>query len=318
MARKTVKSNTIIKGVDMGNSFLKVHNQPAIMSTVVPVSAIDNYSKSGIGVVYDGKKYQVGGNSEVRINGIEKYMKPEYKIALLTMIAAGSEESDLNVNLVLGVPAQKQADYEDKYIENALEIENEKIIVDGEEYTITVESCMVVPQSYIVSTKKDVEYPCIVLDIGGGTSDFSIWEDGEKPIGKGTIDIGFDDYVEKFRQLIAPKVGKVSFYIALKFMDNPEGVQFKGESLDLTEEFESIANEFTSALYSLILKHPDYSENYKKMYLLGGCSETIKPNIKKSFEIKNEETIVVSKNAQLDNASAYHHLGELVYENNNK
>lgn len=313
-----VEFNPLIKGIDMGNSFFKTHNTNPVVATVEEADALDKFSKTKLAIEYNEKKYMIGNENATRLKGIQKYKNDKYKVALMSMIALDSEVTNLDVKLVLGVPAEDQAKYGDAYAENALAIQKEKITVNGREYTITVNECAVVPQSYVVMTKEDVKFPCIILDIGGGTLDFSIWIDRENPIGKGTLQIPFDKYVYDFIEEISDEVANVSFYTALKYMDNPEKCIVRGKAIDLSQQFNKIANKYAEEVYAQIIQHEDYTDSYEIMYIMGGCANAIKDNIKAAFEIESEDAIEVSKTAQLDNALAYYYLGASLYEDDNE
>lgn len=167
---------TKILGVDLGNAEVKTSEGVNFPSKVK--TGINSMNENDIKVKYNDFDYTVGqGNSNISLN---RYKNNNYKVSLLTAIAKSYKEDNIKCNLVVGCPIElfnKNKDVVEDMKKTIKSWGTETIFINDDAKVITIEDVEVFCESGIVFENKSKfeNQKTLVIDIGGGTLDISLW-----------------------------------------------------------------------------------------------------------------------------------------------
>ena len=152
---------------------------------------------------FEGKKYiSQEGRFE---NDLLKYNKENY-LPLLYYAISKSTESNL-INLVTAIPASQYKKKEE--MKNFIEKNNKKtLVIGGKQRTITINKIEILPESYSIKTIKSLmnkinkNTDTVVVDIGGGTSDISNFDNNMNLKNANSINMGLINIYQNTREYL--------------------------------------------------------------------------------------------------------------------
>lgn len=152
---------------------------------------------------FEGKKFiSQEGRFE---NDLLKYNKENY-LPLLYYAISKSTESNL-INLVTAIPASQYKKKEE--MKNFIEKNNKKtLVIDGKSRTITINNVEILPESYSIKTIKSLmnkinkNTDTIVIDVGGGTSDISNFDNNMNLKSANSINMGLINIYQNTREYL--------------------------------------------------------------------------------------------------------------------
>ncbi|MPQ44127.1 ParM/StbA family protein [Clostridium tarantellae] len=296
-------------GVDLGNA--EVNTSEGINFPSRVKIGINNMNKNDIKVQHNDLDYTVGqGNSNI---GLYKHRNNNYKISLLTSIAKSIQESKIECNLVIGCPVEifnKNKDVVEDIKETIKGWGTETIFINEDIKVVNIKDVEVFCESGIVFENKDrfEKEKTLVIDIGGGTLDISLWD------GLNLIDCKSND-----------KMGMINLYETIlkevnrrnksnlnnddaKNMIGKKEYKIKQEITDISY-IDTIIENFVVGLASDINQIFPFS-NVDSIQLIGGGAIALKEYFIDRKMIPKSE---VNTDAFFLNAKTYKKVGELIW-----
>jgi plasmid segregation protein ParM len=175
-------------GVDVGYSHTKIcagekGDKVDSFRSTVRVGEIDINKKSTV-IGFDGEVYTVGENTGRQIFETNKIYDINFDICLMASIARTHDESEVEVNLVTGLPIAYYQAQKDELVK-ALKNKEYNFTYNGEERKVNIREVAVFPQSAGLPLLYPNEFDdkvVLVVDIGGFTVDVSLF--GDKRLSK--------------------------------------------------------------------------------------------------------------------------------------
>lgn len=284
------KNEYSIVGIDIGNLTTVVScNDSEIIFESRVEEATELTKLGGLDnlLVYANEEYLVGKGFFEKNRF--KFRKDNF-LKLLYFGISKITDSDI-IKLVAGIPAGQYASRKDelkKFIEenNSKSIE---IIKDGEKIrrSIYIEEVYIVPESYGIKAldivdnlpKKDT----LIIDVGGGTTDFAKFDIDMKFMGGGSINNGLSDLYSDVRIFMED---------ALEYNIPLEEVK---DYLDMKKEFEADKSIIENGINKFYKKWLNEISNYyvlesHNLILAGGGASKLYNHFKKEYP----EVLIVS------------------------
>jgi hypothetical protein len=199
-------------GLDIGNIttvYTTSKKTSIIESRLKEATEVNKLSGSSV-LKNNDKEYLVGeGYFE---NNTFKYRKPSF-INLLHYSVADAFTDNSTVNLVIGIPVQQfTQEYKKELAQIIRNNKNIDVKINDKRKRVTIERILIRPESYGVfklfqaqnKIKKNV--PTLVIDIGGGTTDLSSYNNEGKFIEGTSINEG----LLKFYEIVKENIFKVN------------------------------------------------------------------------------------------------------------
>lgn len=317
---KSNKSNTIILGIDIGNAFTKTSKGIKFQSKVSKDYG-KSYLKNAHSVMLnddENKKYLVGDPYGITFTTSNKYNTNEYMVTLLTAVMLSCldvEDERLDVNIVLGCPVELYDIQKDICKNTAENLSPQLVTINNISKIINIENVLVAPQSAIVGDKPKEHFPILVMDFGGGTLDVSLWGLNNNSIPYKTYEktlcnYGFDTIIDKFIKELYIKNISCTYEEALNYLNNPIINTVFG-SIDYTDIKDSILTWYIKSIFNDLLKY-NMPKLINTVYLIGGCTNLIKPYLVKEMNLL-EDKVIVDNNPQFSNANSYYSIGKVVW-----
>jgi plasmid segregation protein ParM len=179
-----VKNKTAKAGLDIGYSHTKIATGEKgdiidSFKSIVREGEID-INKDAILIDYEGRRYTVGENYGRQIFETKKTHDINFDICLMASLARTNDVSELEINLVTGLPIayyQAQKDELTQYLTN----KQFEFAYNGKDRRFNIRAVSVFPQSAglpLLYPKEFEDKKVLVTDIGGLTVDVSYFEDG--------------------------------------------------------------------------------------------------------------------------------------------
>lgn len=282
-------------GLDIGNRYTKLsfdEKNISFPSIVAKGKRKGRFGSPGIHeVFYNGTYYLIGSETQgAPLKGNEKYSSEDYTILAMTAIAlaASTKRFDaINVNVIIGTPADCYNTMADLYEEPISKIVNEDITINDVVVNITVDNVLAIPQSAVnLSPTKEVEYPCMFVDFGGGTLDVSYWneyidEDGASVpyivLCKSYTEYGFDAVLKELATTLSMNTDiqcKEKWFDMEKTI-HKDTIKTATGIHNIKNMKDDLLNKYASDVYSSLTDDGFNIGSLDKVYLLGGCASLV-------------------------------------------
>lgn len=249
------------RGIDVGNYSLKEFPSINIKSLV---TTEENVLGSNLCLEYEGKKYFIGeGKFETELN---KSNKKNFLPLLLTGTLLNIPKESVFQQIVCGLPINQYEANRKILKDMVLRNRVREVVFNKEPRKIVITDFEVYPEGvgayYSFNTNDD----CIIVDIGGRTTDIAYIANGElkkhSTVVVGTINI-YKDIADK---LNADYSLDLDIFMAEKILDKGY-FELDGNKTDLRFITEILKDSFVKINDDLILKFPCRTE---KIVLVGG------------------------------------------------
>ena len=297
-----------ILGVDLGNYGAKTSEGVLIPSRVA--LGHKDLNKDAIKVIYNNKKYTVGtGNLKLGTSRIHSTL---YDLCLLTSISKSyPNEKNISVNIVMGLPPLQYESVLKKELEKKLsEFKTKKIIIDGDEITITINKSAVFSESAIVfgNPSKYRDKKTLVLDFGGGSTDISQFK-GLELVKNTTTKLGMLTLCENMKQALDAKETVTSTIDDMEELINADNAVIHGDNKDITY-LKDVVTDHMVSIFNVV--NQSFDTESTDIIAIGGGANKLESNIK--GEYKNA---VIAKDSQFVNANVYGMVGEMLWSGKN-
>lgn len=298
-------------GLDIGNAEVNTSEGVNFPSRVKV--GVNNMNKDDIKVNFNGLDFTVGqGGSNI---GLGKYKNSNYKISLLTAIAKSFKPNKIECNVVVGCPVEtfnKNKDVVENIKETILawgpqtivlnenDVENVKVI-EIKDVNVFCESGIVFKNRERFSKEKT-----LVIDIGGGTRDDSLWNGLELVECKSNDKMGMINLYEMIIKEVNRRNNSNLAFDDAKAMIGKKEYKINQEIVDISY-VDMIIENFVTGMVSEINQIFQFS-NVDSIQFIGGGAILLKDYILRLIP-KAE----VSDDADFINAKTYKEVGELIW-----
>ena len=308
MVKNKIDKITII-GTDIGNEEVQTSEMVTFHSKVkIGTKAIN---KNDIKVEYNKMKYTIGeGNNNI---GLNKYKNTNYKVTLLTAIAKSIKSNKIECNLVVGVPVEifnKNKEIVDDLKETIKSWGQQTIIVNEEVKIIDIQDVEVFCESGIVFSDRErfENEKTLVVDLGGGTLDISLWNGLDLVDCKSNDKMGMINLYKSILEEVNNTYKCNLNYEDAKAMIGKEEYKINREIQDISF-VDAIVENFVIGLASDLNQLFPFS-NCDSVQLIGGGAIALKEYF---IDKKMIEKAEVNKDANFLNAKTYKKVGELIW-----
>lgn len=300
---------TKILGVDLGNAEVKTSEGINFPSKVKV--GINDMNKNDIKVKFNGLDYTIGqGNSNI---GLYRYKNNNYKVSLLTSIAKSFSENEIECNLVVGCPVEifnKNKDVVEDMKKTIKEWGPQAITINGEVKSIIIKDIEIFCESGIVFENKDrfANEKTLVIDLGGGTLDISLWNKLDLIDCKSNDKMGMINlYVDIVKEVNRRNNSNLTNDDAKNMIGKKE-YKINQEMKDISY-IDAIIENFIIGLASDVNQIFPFA-NVDSIQLIGGGAIALKEYFVEKKMIPKSE---VNENAFFLNAKTYQKVGELIW-----
>lgn len=288
----------MIIGVDLGNYAVKTSEKVHFLSKISEMDSFTGDNK----VIYNNKTIYIGeGEFSTDWNKSQK----ESTLPLLFTAIAKSTSDNIN-QVVIGLPIQQyKANKEElkELISNnrCASINNRRMLI--EDIEVAPEGASVYYNMPLDTRQEIGGKQLIVADIGGRTSDISVFVDRKivdvKTIPTGMLNI-YQDIIDYINSNYTENFTLEDGEVILR-----EGLFLNGENKDVSFIKPILHKHFNSIYKDLQLK---FNLNKGYVYLTGGGSNVLQLAFKNRLN-----NLIVSKNPLYDNAIGFKRVGEQLW-----
>lgn len=300
-----------IIGLDIGNA--EVNTSEGINFPSRVKVGVNNMNTDDIKINFNGLDFTVGqGSSNI---GINKFKNTNYKISVLTAIAKSFSENNIECKVMVGCPIEIFNKNKDivKEIKNTIiswgkqtiivnQGENEDIkVIDIKDVAVFCESGIVYNNRERFSKEKT-----LVIDIGGGTRDDSLWSGLDLVDCKSNDKMGMLNLYESIIKEVNRRNNSNLTFDDAKDMISKKEYKINQEFVDISY-VDIIIENFVTGFVSEINQIFPFS-NVDSIQFVGGGAILLKEYILKLIP-KAE----VPNDADFINAKTYKEVGELMW-----
>lgn len=282
-------------------------------------------------VKYKDLYYIVGDVGEISIGNKNKGSKEVIEhsnmiklVSIARILKKQSLVEKLDITIVTGTPFDDYEITSDDYRELMLSKGDEMITVDDIEYKIKVTDVDITKQAacviYTLPERKTTSYA--IWDLGGGTLDVSIFENGIRVKGK-TLDFELNKIYEelgyaigKYIEVDRPSMSDARFQKSMEQLaiegkyKGVESVSRDGKEVKLSEKVhEFMKRKFNEIVdkASLELGLSQVSLDVYNHVFVGGGAKSLKKEITSNSRLKNKS---IQENSPFSNAKSYYKIGK--------
>lgn len=286
----------MIIGVDIGNYSTKVFPSVIFKSSV---ETNENIMGSKIKLELNGETFYIGeSNIETMLNKANK----DNIIPLLTT-AILKTTTDTTNYVVVGLPIGQYKEYKEQLKERIMSYKFKNLRINGADRNLIIKECEVYPESlatyYALNWKDD----CIIIDIGGRTTDICYIRNG-KLINHSTLAVGtLNIYSDVSKYLNNKYALNVDFEYAEKII-NRGSLNINGTDVDLNCIKEILKNNFFKINKELELNYPVSTE---AIILTGGGGKLFEGAFKRRYNVRLADNYVFT------NAEGFKRIGGILW-----
>ena len=332
---------TIKCGFDLGNKYVKVvtdMTQYEFAASFKEISKFDYEDIEGndenVLVNYDGKYYIVGSQGT---QGIETENKGSIgardQASILKLVGLSKDMQNRDIitaryNIVTGTPFDHYEKYHDGYKDLFLSGNIQEIEVNHIKYKINVEKTFITKQSacIILALKDRKQYIYLLLDLGGGTLDLSLYEKGLRTKGT-TIDFSLNRVLVELGKMLNKYIDidgiSVNNGRFLKDMETlvmnghykgTKYVTFKNKNIKLSELVDGFLQRKTNevidkALFELKINSSDLV--LMKNVFAGGGAKLLERQLMSNTKLNHKQ---IFGNPAFANSISYYNVAKLLGE----
>ncbi|ELC8463774.1 ParM/StbA family protein [Clostridium perfringens] len=300
-----------IIGLDIGNAEVNTSEGVHFPSRVK--IGVNNMNKDDIKVNFEGLDFTIGqGSNNI---GLNKYKNINFKISVLVGIAKSFKENDIECNVVIGCPIETFNKNKEivKDIKGIIESWGKQTIVieQGESKEIKVidiKNVAIFCESGIVFKNRErfSKEKTLVVDIGGGTRDDSLWDGLDLVECKSNDKMGMINLYETIIKEVNRRNKSNLNFDDAKAMIGKKEYKINQEIVDISY-IDIIIENFVTGFMSEINQIFPFS-NVDSIQFVGGGAILLKEYITRLIP-KAE----VPSNAEFLNAETYREVGELMW-----
>lgn len=227
----------------------------------------------------DGIKYI--SNSGKYENNLLKYQKDNYLSLLYYSITKVTDSN--NINLITCIPASqyKKKDELQKYLEK----NNKKsIIIDAKKRNVTLENITILPESYSFKADKNLmnkinrNVDTLVIDIGGYTTDLSLFDNNMNLKDANSINLGMLNLYQNSREYL-----NIQYDLNLSLEDSKDIFDGNKQLLngDFSYKSEIVKRFIVNLINEIKILYPNLKNS--NLILVGGGSNILYPTMKKLY-----------------------------------
>jgi len=286
----------LILGVDIGNYSTKVYPNVLFKSSV---ETNENIMGSKIKLEINNETFYIGeSNIETMLN---KANKDNIIPLLVTAILQAS--ADTFNSVVVGLPVGQYKEHKDRLKERIMNYKYKNLKLNGIDRNLVIRECEVYPESlatyYALNWKDD----CIIIDIGGRTTDICYIRNG-KLVNNSTLAVGTLNIYSDISKYLNNKYAlNIDYEYAEKIIQRGF-LKVDNNNVDLDFIKEILKNNFFKINKELELNYPVSTE---KIILTGGGGKLFENAFKKRYNTKLPDDYLFS------NALGFKKIGEVLW-----
>ncbi len=286
----------LILGVDIGNYSTKVYPHVVFKSSV---ETNENIMGSKIKLEINNETFYIGeSNIETMLN---KANKDNLIPLLVTAILQAS--NDICNSVVVGLPIGQYKEHKEQLKERILSYKFRSLKLNDAERTLVIKNCEIYPESLATYYALKIQDDCIIIDIGGRTTDICYIRAG-KLIYHTTLAVGTLNIYSDISKYLNNKYAlNIDYEYAEKIIRKGD-LQVDRADIDLTFIKEILKNNFFKINKELELNYP---VNTEKIILTGGGGKLFEEAFKRRYNVRLADNYIFT------NAIGFKKVGDILW-----
>lgn len=289
-------------GIDIGNGYTKVFNKELKFASAFERRTVlaTGRAKGVHAVTLNGDTFLVGqGNSFL---GKDRYFTLGYKLCMLTAIALSSEKSNAPIlaRVCVGLPlGEYKRGTSRKIIKEVMSWGMQEITVNGQVYNIEIQKITVYPEGALGVLEDEDEGTLLTIDLGAGTVNAVLWEDGE-PVDEMMLPSSMNRMYTNIQEYITSLGGNHDLK-AIEKLIGKDSVKINQVDTDISGH-KAFIRETVESIYSDLSKKFTFSQIDRVKLLGGGAYPTLPywKDLIQAVEISSQSQFVNAKIYQME------------------